>query len=435
MVKAYVDFGTYIRFILMRDSTLIQYTEFDYDQDTLSRLFALMSDVGISEVTYCMPTYFSHELLMNSVALDHTTLAVTDGYFCISLEDLQALKHLSKTLKIKTTNITERRFMCDSDGVYVFDYNNLCNVYTFANGNLMEFDIQVDSQVEALVEHYCAKYNLHTDYNFVSSSDLSLLMQTFDNIFSISGDDVLNSLTFMARLCTAKSRNIDEYLSSKFVLQGIVSDMEESTEDAVKDLDERESTGADSEPTDEESDDFMSSMQGKHVKRVSRKAGTLASDQEGEESSPSSPNKSQKGKFGLVFACIVAGMVLLNAAVFVLKAKQKQDYNDRYAEFVSKTEDLNNLESKYTVVSSQTTTEAGNQTFNFLKKTNLLKSETIKLLSFKIEGSNVEVTVSAKSEDAFWKFYDKISAKYNISNVTDGNSGEEKNVFVMNLIL
>lgn len=117
MIKAVIDFGTNIKFILMKGTSLFQYTTFDYSSDTLSYLYALMKDKNISEITYCLPSYFSKEILLNSVALSHETLAFSDGYFCVSLEDLSKLKHLAESLHVSNVHYTEQELLCTEDGI------------------------------------------------------------------------------------------------------------------------------------------------------------------------------------------------------------------------------------------------------------------------------------------------------------------------------
>ena len=67
MIKAVIDFGTNIKFILMKGTSLFQYTTFDYSSDTLSSILLnrLMKQLNVSSPDSLLELgYFDTEDIM-----------------------------------------------------------------------------------------------------------------------------------------------------------------------------------------------------------------------------------------------------------------------------------------------------------------------------------------------------------------------------------
>ena len=431
MIKAVIDFGTNIKFILMKGTSLFQYTTFDYSSDALSYLYALMKEKNISEITYCLPSYFSKEILLNSVALSHETLAFSDGYFCVSLEDLSKLKHLAESLHISNVHYTEQELICTEDGIYAMECNNLCRILVKYHGKIVECDMQTESTAAAMIQQYYLKYNLHNIVNLVNHSDYDLLPSVFDNIFAVDNVSVTNDLTYLAWVMQAEWHTIDDYFTSPFSAQTLVTDDTSATSDA----------------------DLSVAKSSAHAKRSSE-ALTKVDDQDDTETSAMSnatesrSSKSHKVKnhadnvkkpakksFLTAITAVIAIAMILNVSLLYLRNSENKKYTQEYASFLDKSSQLTDLKSKYNLLSSVTTTETSSGVLSFLKDTKLLKSKNVKLTNFAIEGSTITLTVTAPSDTKFWAFHDKLGETYNITNVTDGDPPKSGVCHVITLML
>lgn len=431
MIKAVIDFGTNIKFILMKGTSLFQYTTFDYSSDALSYLYALMKEKNISEITYCLPSYFSKEILLNSVALSHETLAFSDGYFCVSLEDLSKLKHLAESLHISNVHYTEQELLCTEDGIYAMECNNLCRILVKYHGKIVECDMQTESTATATIQQYYLKYNLHNIVNLVNHSDYDLLPTVFDNIFAVDNVSVTNDLTYLAWVMQAECHTIDDYFTSPFSAQTLVTDDTSVTSDADLSVAKtfanvRKSsevlTKVDDQ-NDADTNDMPNTMESRSNK--SHKVKNHAD----------SVKKPAKKSFLTALAAVIAIAAILNIGLLYLRNSESKKYTQEYASFLDKSSQLTDLKSKYNLLSSVTTTETSSGVLSFLKDTKLLKNKNVKLTNFAVEGSTITLTVTASSDTKFWAFHDKLGETYNITNVTDGDPPKSGVCHVITLML
>ena len=431
MIKAVIDFGTNIKFILMKGTSLFQYTTFDYSSDTLSYLYALMKDKNISEITYCLPSYFSKEILLNSVALSHETLAFSDGYFCVSLEDLSKLKHLAESLHVSNVHYTEQELLCTDDGIYAMECNNLCRILVKYHGKIVECDMQTESTAATMIQQYYLKYNLHNIVNLVNHSDYDLLPTVFDNIFAVDNVSVTNDLTYLAWVMQAKWHTIDDYFTSPFSAQTLVTDDTADTSDANLSITKpfaniRKSSEILTKVDDQ--DDIETSAVPNTTESMSSKSHKV-------KNYAGSVKKPAKKSFLTAFVAVIAIAVILNVGLLYLRNSENKKYTQEYASFLDKSSQLTDLKSKYNLLSSVTTTETSSGVLSFLKDTELLKNKNVKLTNFAIEGSTVTLTVTASSDTKFWAFHDKLGEIYNITNVTDGDPPKSGVCHVITLML
>ena len=353
MIKAVIDFGTNIKFILMKGTSLFQYTTFDYSSDALSYLYALMKEKNISEITYCLPSYFSKEILLNSVALSHETLAFSDGYFCVSLEDLSKLKHLAESLHVSNVHYTEQELLCTEDGIYVMECNNLCRILVKYHGKIVECDMQTESTAAAMIQQYYLKYNLHNIVNLVNHSDYDLLPSVFDNIFAIDNVSVTNDLTYLAWVMQAEWHTIDDYFTSPFSAQTLVTDDTSATSDADLSVAKpsanvRKSSEALTKVDDQ--DDTETSAATNTTESMSSKSHKVKNHAD-------SVKKPAKKSFLTVVVAVLAIAVILNVCLLYLRNSENKKYTQEYASFLDKSSQLTDLKSKYNLLSSVTTTE------------------------------------------------------------------------------
>lgn len=431
MIKAVIDFGTNIKFILMKGTSLFQYTTFDYSSDALSYLYALMKEKNISEITYCLPSYFSKEILLNSVALSHETLAFSDGYFCVSLEDLSKLKHLAESLHVSNVHYTEQELLCTEDGIYVMECNNLCRILVKYHGKIVECDMQTESTAAAMIQQYYLKYNLHNIVNLVNHSDYDLLPSVFDNIFAVDNVSVTNDLTYLAWVMQAEWHTIDDYFTSPFSAQTLVTDDTSATSDADLSIAKpsanvRKSSEILTKVDDQ--DDIETSAVPNTTESMSSKSHKV-------KNYAGSVKKPAKKSFLTAFVAVIAIAVILNVGLLYLRNSENKKYTQEYASFLDKSSQLTDLKSKYNLLSSVTTTETSSGVLSFLKDTELLKNKNVKLTNFAIEGSTVTLTVTASSDTKFWAFHDKLGETYNITNVTDGDPPKSGVCHVITLML
>ena len=431
MIKAVIDFGTNIKFILMKGTSLFQYTTFDYSSDTLSYLYALMKDKNISEITYCLPSYFSKEILLNSVALSHETLAFSDGYFCVSLEDLSKLKHLAESLHVSNVHYTEQELLCTDDGIYAMECNNLCRILVKYHGKIVECDMQTESTAATMIQQYYLKYNLHNIVNLVNHSDYDLLPTVFDNIFAVDNVSVTNDLTYLAWVMQAEWHTIDDYFTSPFSAQTLVTDDTADTSDANLSITKpfaniRKSSETLTKVDDQ--DDIETSAVPNTTESMSSKSHKV-------KNYAGSVKKPAKKSFLTAFVAVIAIAVILNVGLLYLRNSENKKYTQEYASFLDKSSQLTDLKSKYNLLSSVTTTETSSGVLSFLKDTELLKNKNVKLINFAIEGSTVTLTVTASSDTKFWAFHDKLGETYNITNVADGDPPKSGVCHVITLML
>lgn len=431
MIKAVIDFGTNIKFILMKGTSLFQYTTFDYSSDTLSYLYALMKDKNISEITYCLPSYFSKEILLNSVALSHETLAFSDGYFCVSLEDLSKLKHLAESLHVSNVHYTEQELLCTDDGIYAMECNNLCRILVEYHGKIVECDMQTESTAATMIQQYYLKYNLHNIVNLVNHSDYDLLLTVFDNIFAVDNVSVTNDLTYLAWVMQAEWHTIDDYFTSPFSAQTLVTDDTADTSDANLSITKpfaniRKSSETLTKVDDQ--DDIETSAVPNTTESMSSKSHKV-------KNYAGSVKKPAKKSFLTAFVAVIAIAVILNVGLLYLRNSENKKYTQEYASFLDKSSQLTDLKSKYNLLSSVTTTETSSGVLSFLKDTELLKNKNVKLTNFAIEGSTVTLTVTASSDTKFWAFHDKLGETYNITNVADGDPPKSGVCHVITLML
>lgn len=431
MTTAYIDLGRIVRFALLRDNTVIQLVTLDYGQELLSQLYSLMQGIRIDSIKCCMPSYFSQNLLNNSVALDEVQLPTASGFFCISIEDLQAIKHLAKSLNIPDVQITECRFFCREDLLYIFSLDNLYEVFTIVGGRLVEFDIVSEGQLEYILQQRCAKYNVQDYLNLAYGADIPYLISTFDNVFTVDDEDALSDLTFIAHMQNARMFSVDQYLNSTYSLQSLVGDdpdvpiRAEKVDPAIIET--------------EEDKDFELSAKAKK-RRVAKPDVVPSSPHDGDGDDDDDdddviekPKKRSRVMIALVV--MVIAMIGLNIGVYALNQNETAIYKSLYAAYTETTDELTELQSKYNMLSSQSTVSANENIYKLLKKAKLLNNKKIQLVNFKVEGSTVELSISVRSEDDFWDYYDTINSKYNISDVTEGNPDGKRKVFVINLIL
>lgn len=426
MNRAYVDFGSNVKVILMRNKTLIQYITFDYSEDSLSYLYALLNEKSIKEIVYCVPSYFSKALLTDSASLTEEKLTLASGYFCISLKDLQKLEHLAEALGIENVAYTEHRFLCNDDNcICVMELDNLYQVFVRSNGKLVEYDTLTEELVESIIQRYCLKYNIKNVVDLVNSTETDKLSECFDNISSDSTKDIFCDLTYMAYLVNAQHFPADSYFNSGFRNQALVSDDDQSepldsnvlpTEathlEIQSDAQEKDFVGS------ENTDSFKAKKKQKHEKLLHN------------------TKKSANGSFIPILAGTLAIAVVLNAGMFYMRSSKQKTYNDLYSDFTEKTSELNSLKSRYTMLSSMVTDESGKSAMQFINDTKLLKNKKITLQSFTVEGSTVTIIVHAKDDNTFWKFHDSLSGKYEISNVSEGDNTSNSGVaYSMTLLL
>ncbi len=431
MIKAVIDFGINVKFILMKGTSLFQYTTFDYSSDTLSYLYALMKEKNISEITYCLPSYFSKEILLNSVALSHETLAFSDGYFCVSLEDLSKLKHLAESLHISNVHYTEQELLCTEDGIYAMECNNLCRILVKYHGKIIECDMQTESTATATIQQYYLKYNLHNIVNLVNHSDYDLLPTVFDNIFAVDNVSVTNDLTYLAWVMQAEWHTIDDYFASPFSAQTLVTDDTSATSDADLSIAKpsanvRKSSEALTKVDDQ--DDTETSAMSNATESRSSKSHKVKNHAD-------NVKKPAKKSFLTAITAVIAIAMILNVSLLYLRNSENKKYTQEYASFLDKSSQLTDLKSKYNLLSSVTTTETSSGVLSFLKDTKLLKSKNVKLTNFAIEGSTITLTVTAPSDTKFWAFHDKLGETYNITNVTDGDPPKSGVCHVITLML
>jgi hypothetical protein len=431
VIKAVIDFGINVKFILMKGTSLFQYTTFDYSSDTLSYLYALMKEKNISEITYCLPSYFSKEILLNSVALSHETLAFSDGYFCVSLEDLSKLKHLAESLHISNVHYTEQELLCTEDGIYAMECNNLCRILVKYHGKIIECDMQTESTATATIQQYYLKYNLHNIVNLVNHSDYDLLPTVFDNIFAVDNVSVTNDLTYLAWVMQAEWHTIDDYFASPFSAQTLVTDDTSATSDADLSIAKpsanvRKSSEALTKVDDQ--DDTETSAMSNATESRSSKSHKVKNHAD-------NVKKPAKKSFLTAITAVIAIAMILNVSLLYLRNSENKKYTQEYASFLDKSSQLTDLKSKYNLLSSVTTTETSSGVLSFLKDTKLLKSKNVKLTNFAIEGSTITLTVTAPSDTKFWAFHDKLGETYNITNVTDGDPPKSGVCHVITLML
>ena len=431
MIKAVIDFGTNIKFILMKGTSLFQYTTFDYSSDTLSYLYALMKDKNISEITYCLPSYFSKEILLNSVALSHETLAFSDGYFCVSLEDLSKLKHLAESLHVSNVHYTEQELLCTDDGIYAMECNNLCRILVKYHGKIVECDMQTESTAATMIQQYYLKYNLHNIVNLVNHSDYDLLPTVFDNIFAVDNVSVTNDLTYLAWVMQAEWHTIDDYFTSPFSAQTLVTDDTADTSDANLSITKpfaniRKSSETLTKVDDQ--DDIETSAVPNTTESMSSKSHKV-------KNYAGSVKKPAKKSFLTAFVAVIAIAVILNVGLLYLRNSENKKYTQEYASFLDKSSQLTDLKSKYNLLSSVTTTETSSGVLSFRKDTEFLKNKHVKLTTFAIERSTVTLTVTASSDTKFWAFHDKLGETYNITNVADGDPPKSGVCHVITLML
>lgn len=395
--------STNIKFALMQEDTLIQYVTLDYSEDSLTQLHALMKDKQIMSMTVCLPSYFSQDLLQESASLRFEQMDLMSGYFCVSLEDISKIEHLAKALQIPKVGFLENRDLCYTDGIYIFENDNTYNLYVYKNDHLLAFDVQTDATIEKAIQQYGAKYGIQELYNYVNHADFDKLPLAFSNVFGVSDQNTLSELTYLAALMQLTPHSSDDYRSA-YVAQDLVGyDSDETQVKAAKETD--------------------SSVE---LAPVTKKQKATKAVKEGKASN----------KFGLVLVATVALAIVCNLFIYNLSNQQHTKYLQEYDTFTKKSAELSSLQSRYTMFSAQTTTESGQQAYDFIKKAGLLKkSSKVKLNSFTVEGSTVAITVSAKSDDVFWKFYDKLDGSANVSSVTDESSTDSKVVHTINLIL
>lgn len=395
--------STNIKFALMQEDTLIQYVTLDYSEDSLTQLHALMKDKQIMSMTVCLPSYFSQDLLQESASLRFEQMDLMSGYFCVSLEDISKIEHLAKALQIPKIGFLENRDLCNTDGIYIFENDNTYNLYVYKNDHLLAFDVQTDATIEKAIQQYGAKYGIQELYNYVNHADFDKLPLAFSNVFGVSDQNTLSELTYLAALMQLTPHSSDDYRSA-YVAQDLVGyDSDEIQVKAAKETD----SSVESAP-------------------ITKKPKATKAVKEGKASS----------KFGLVLVATVALAIVCNLFIYNLSNQQHTKYLQEYDTFTKKSAELSSLQSRYTMFSAQTTTESGQQAYDFIKKAGLLKkSSKVKLNSFTVEGSTVAITVSAKSDDVFWKFYDKLDGSTNVSSVTDESSTDSKVVHTINLIL
>ena len=403
MNSVYLVLSTNIKFALMQEDTLIQYVTLDYSEDSLSQLHALMKDKQIMSMTVCLPSYFSQDLLQESASLRFEQMDLMSGYFCVSLEDISKIEHLAKALQIPKVGFLENRDLCNTDGIYIFENDNTYNLYVYKNDHLLAFDVQTDATIEKAIQQYGAKYGIQELYNYVNHADFDKLPLAFSNVFGVSDQNTLSELTYLAALMQLTPHSSDDYRSS-YVAQDLVGyDSDEVNVNAAKET----NSSAELAP-------------------VTKKPKATKAVKEGKASN----------KFGLVLVATVALAIVCNLFIYNLSNQQHTKYLQEYDTFTKKSAELSSLQSRYTMFSAQTTTESGQQAYDFIKKAGLLKkSSKVKLNSFTVEGSTVAITVSAKSDDVFWKFYDKLDGSANVSSVTDESSTDSKVVHTINLIL
>lgn len=403
MNSVYLVLSTNIKFALMQEDTLIQYVTLDYSEDSLSQLHALMKDKQIMSMTVCLPSYFSQDLLQESASLRFEQMDLMSGYFCVSLEDISKIEHLAKALQIPKVGFLENRDLCNTDGIYIFENDNTYNLYVYKNDHLLAFDVQTDATIEKAIQQYGAKYGIQELYNYVNHADFDKLPLAFSNVFGVSDQNTLSELTYLAALMQLTPHSSDDYRSA-YVAQDLVGyDSDEVNVKAAKETD--------------------SSVE---MTPVTKKPKATKAAKESKASS----------KFGLILVATVALAIVCNLFIYNLSNQQHTKYLQEYDTFTKKSAELSSLQSRYTMFSAQTTTESGQQAYDFIKKAGLLKkSSKVKLNSFTVEGSTVAITVSAKSDDAFWKFYDKLDGSANVSSVTDESSTDSKVVHTINLIL
>lgn len=427
MTRAYVDFGSNIKFMLVRGDELVEFVTFDYDE-SLSTLYSLMCNADVANVTFCMPSYFSQTLYAESSALSHEQLASSTGFFCVSLGDMRKLLHLTQKLDIKDVYFTEHRFFCHEDGVYVFEHDSIYQVYTICGGKLVDYSVQIDDLLNATLQRNCTKFNVHKIVNLVSDSNFELLCGTFQNVFSISDKDTLEDLTYMAYLMNATAFHYEAYRDCNYTNIPLFSGDDDNSDTVMHvNTNPEQLKSADSNPVSTSKtsqDNFADSNDDFDVE-----------DKKSPKSEKGKQKKNKKGSWLPVAAALVLS-IAANGALYVITQQHSSNLDKMYTTYKETIQQVQMMQSKISLVSSQSTVEAGSSTFAFLQDSGILKKKSkVKFKKLVIEGSVVNVTVSAKNDDDFWEFYYKIVENYEISGVLDGDSSESEKLYIINMIM
>lgn len=422
MVRVFIDFGSYVKYALIRDMSIIQYCTFDYDEDTLSRLYALMKSKGVQELNVCIPSSFSDSVLVDSTSLGITSVADRNGFFCVSVEDIQKLQQLADSLSISNVRYTERCFMCRSDGVFLFELNNIYHIMTVHDSRIVQYDMQTEALVESTVQDRCLRYGCKSIYNYVNASDVIGLSETFDNIFSVSSDKVLSDLTYIMLMLDAEYHSAHDYLFSRYANQHLVGNTESLVVDSANDFDSRAFANDADVCADMTSEDRQPKV------RNERKVVQVADD-----------NKKHAPfwKFGYTLAAVTVILLVLNFGIYYLKLQKSAEYEKIYSQYLEENDALQKAQARNLLFTSQTTTENGSNTYSFLKNIGLddTKEKGITLQSFSIEGSTIQLNVTAKNDDTFWSFCDTVKSKYNVSDVQEGDIDDKGVSYTINVII
>lgn len=258
----------------------------------------------------------------------------------------------------------------------------------------------------------------------LNQTDFSLLCDLFENVFSVTDNDTLADLTYMAYLSKARAFDVSEYINSQYNSISIVTD---SYSDDTDNADV--SAGADAE---------MDSDNNKPPEKEVPKAITSRKQKPRKLEKDESEDllKVHRHKSPLPIALALAGALAANGYFYYAQSQVTKQRKNAEEEFQQLLQSVSTLQSKYTVLSAQSTAEAGAAAYSLLEAVGLTTSrKDITLHSFTINGSTVYITVSAESEDLFWNFYNEISEAYNVSGVADGTLPDDTATYTISMVL
>ncbi len=130
-------------------------------------------------------------------------------------------------------------------------------------------------------------------------------------------------------------------------------------------------------------------------------------------------------------------MVTLNFGVYYLKLQKSAEYEKIYSQYLKENDTLQKAQARNLLFTSQTVAENVNNTYSFLKNIWLddTKEKGITLQSFSIEGSTIQLDVTAKNDNTFWSFCDIVKGKYNVSDVKEGDIDDNGVSYTINVII
>lgn len=228
-MKFFLDLNNRICIALVKDDYLVFYKEFDYSPDVLDQLYCeLIAYSPIEEFIVVCHGTLSEKVLPGSIVSARLQPIRTRGslFLLQSASDCNSLIHLAKVVGISNIRFVERMGYYTSlpmDGCYTAYVAGVCEVFGVKDNSIVGYNLATLSSLDNMLKVACTNIGVPVCQNADTIIDTERMMNSFQNIHSVTDHHALFELTLFAYAASEDSNafTIDATLAEKGSALGV----------------------------------------------------------------------------------------------------------------------------------------------------------------------------------------------------------------------